>query len=230
MSCDNKDTPVGIAQEVKKTGYLIDDQGDGKADFGVDDLDKGVKNCLGKYLSTLTQGKSDTKTTNKFYVDGDNEEIELSNTDGTPVGPVVNTNDTSYTNDSSQPWLSQYSNSEYADEGKKSLDNFLSKGGLNKETTNPVNQLVAPWDGHELLKQVATDDQGTLTNTSNNPDTPTGAVQKYTSQVLAGFNRFDVDEGQSFSQNRFTLPGLAPGAGVATLQKNWVCMIKTLQS
>lgn len=219
MSCDNKDTPVGIAQEVKKTGYLIDDQGDGKADFGVDDLDKGVKNCLGKYLSTLTQGKSDTKTTNKFYVDGDNEEIELSNTDGTPVGPVVNTNDTSYTNDSSQPWLSQYSNSEYADEGKKSLDNFLSKGGLNKETTNPVNQLVAPWDGHELLKQVATDDQGTLTNTSNNPDTPTGAVQKYTSQVLAGFNRFDVDEGQSFSQNRFTLPGLAPGAGVATLQK-----------
>jgi hypothetical protein len=219
MSCDDKDTPNDIAQEVKKTGYLINDGGDGKADFGTDDLDTGVKNCLGKYLSTLTQGKSDTKTTNKFYVDGDNEEIDLSNTDGTPVGPTVNTNNTSHTNDSFQPWLSQYSNSEYADEGKKNLGNFLSKGGLNKETISPTNVASAPWDGHELLKHVATDDQGTFTNTSNNPDTPTGAVQKYTSQVLAGFNRFDIDEGQSFSQNRFTLPGAGPGAGVATLQK-----------
>ena len=222
MSCDNKDTLVDIAKEVKKTGYLIDDQGGkiGRGDFGAADLDKGVKNCLGKYLSTLTQGKSDTKTTNKFYVDGDNEEIELSNTDGTPVGPVVNTNDTSYTNDSSQPWLSQYSNSEYADEGKKSLGNFLSKGGLNKEATNPVNQLAAPWDGHELLKQVGLGGEGEFTTVSDqNDSTPTGAVQKYTSQVLAGFNRFDVDEGQSFSQNRFTLPGAGPGAGVATLQK-----------
>ena len=221
MSCDDKDTPNGIAQEVKKTGYLIGDgtTGPGRA-LGPKDLDTDVKNCLGKYLSTLTQGKSDTKTTNKFYVDGDNEEIDLSNTDGTPVGPTVNTNETSYTNDSAQPWLSQYSNSEYADEGKKNLGNFLSKGGLNKEANNPINDLVTPWDGHELLKQVALGGEGEFaTVTDQNDSTPTGAVQKYASQVLAGFNRFDVDEGQSFSENRFTFAGAGPGKGVATLQK-----------
>jgi hypothetical protein len=221
MSCDDKDTPSDIAQEVKKTGYLINDGGDGTADFGTDDLDTDVKNCLGKYLSTLTQGKSDTKTTNKFYVDGDNENIDLSNTDGTPVGPTVNTNNASHTSDSFQPWLSQYSNSEYADEGKKNLGNFLSKGGLNKETISPTNVASAPWDGHELLKYVATDDQGTFTNTSNNPDTPTGAVQKYTSQVLAGFNRFDVGENRSFSPKGNSYNGVKESdeAIVASVQK-----------
>ena len=226
MSCDNKDTPNDIAQEVKKTGYLIDNGGkrlgDGKADFGTDDLDTDVKNCLGKYLSTLTQGKSDTKTTNKFYVDGDNEEIDLSNTDGTPVGPTVNTNETSYTSDSAQPWLSQYSNSEYADEGKKNLDNFLSKGGLNKEANNPVNDLAAPWDGHELLKQVALGGEGEFaTVTDQNDSTATGAVQKYTSQVLAGFNRFDIGENRSFSPNDNNYNGVKESdeAVVASVQK-----------
>jgi hypothetical protein len=187
------------AEGIKETGYLTDSN----LTDGINDLDAGVKKCLAQYLSNLTKGEGTggKKTANRFPIDNDAETApEFNDEEGKTVGPLPSNNDASYTTAANAPQLENYSTSKYYVKGTKNLGDFISKGAENKTELTPVVGVLKPWDGHELLKQVAPSldkdpEAFNSTGASDNfvPSTPTGAVQAYTTQVLAGYNRFDIE-------------------------------------
>jgi hypothetical protein len=164
-----------------EVAYIVDDKGDDRFDWGIDDLREPIKKTMGDYLNCLT-----AETGNKYKIDPGSDEISYRDPTGAPAAfTVAGSNKESFTSESGlKDWSTDFLDSKSEN---MTLGSYLSKG-------KPV--LAGTESGHDLLSSVDGGEGITKSGKASVATDGKGNIPQQISQVLRT-NRFNPTQGSS---------------------------------
>ena len=164
-----------------EVAYIVDDKGDDRFDWGIDDLREPIKKTMGDYLNCLT-----AETGNKYKIDPGSDEISYRDPTGAPAAfTVAGSNKESFTSESGlKDWSTDFLDSKSEN---MTLGSYLSKG-------KPV--LAGTESGHDLLSSVDGGEGITKSGKASVVTDGKGNIPQQISQVLRT-NRFNPTQGSS---------------------------------